>query len=571
MRNLILFALAAPGLFASAIFNAPAGCTALAPAPNVTGVQCFGSFNGAGNTVTSFSGTGIGSLWATSILFEWDFSAFGFLPRLVDAFASVNGRVDFRTIPGSAISERHTGSFTLPVIFGETLNTWQILLIGRSTTSTNIDIPTSGIGLRLLVTQQPPDPSAVPEPSTAGLLTLAGAALLLFRTKRCLWLVPLAALAPLTAAPIFTAPAGCTAIQPAPNGEGVQCYGSRDFSLEFSGGGNGPLWASEVVFEWDFSVFRSPGLTSPIIAGEVNGESFSRLYRLGGAEVRYAGSVSIPYVAGTPLTSWTVVLREIWGGTVVGGSIGSSTPTVSTPLDGVGFRFLATNQPPEPSAVPEPATASLLALAAAALLLRHAKRLALLPLLAIAPLTAAPVFTAPAGCTAFQQTPNIEGVRCYGDTGLVRGASPELSFGGSGTGPLWASEILFEWDFVVSGGGGNIIPVLALVNGESGSAFYGLTFDFTTPYAGSLRIPYTPGAPLSSWSILVQAIVNSAIGGESRSLSTPPGGLGLRLSAVNQPPGNPPPADVPEPGTWGLLAGGALALIARYRAGGVSR
>ena len=380
MRNLILFALAAPGLFASAIFNAPAGCTALAPAPNVTGVQCFGSFaqpDAAQPLSAQFSGGGSGALWATSATFDYDFFTSSLIIRAIGITALVNGRSNSTVFLATLGSQQHTGSLTIPLNFGEPLSSWNFLVSLTTATpdgSRTIDIPTSGVGLRLLVNQQPPEPSAVPEPSTAGLLTLAGAALLLFRTRRYLWLVPLAA-------------------------------------------------------------------------------------------------------------------------------IGS--------------------------------------------------------------LTAAPIFTAPAGCTAFQQTPNIEGVRCYGDTGLVRGASPELSFGGSGNGPLWASEILFEWDFVVSGGGGNIIPVLALVNAESGSTFYGLTFDFTTPYAGSLRIPYTPGAPLSSWSILVQAIVNTGIGGESRSVSTPPGGLGLRLSAVNQ-----PPSAVPEPGSWALLSGGAIALLARYRGKG---
>lgn len=86
-----------------------------------------------------------------------------------------------------------------------------------------------------------------------------------------------------------------------------------------------------------------------------------------------------------------------------------------------------------------------------------------------------------------------------------------------------------------------------------------MTFNFTTPYSGSLSIPYTPGTVLSSWSILVQAIVNSAIGGESRSVATPLTGIGLRLLAVNQ-----PPSAVPEPATTTLfLLASAAVLVTR--------
>lgn len=101
--------------------------------------------------------------------------------------------------------------------------------------------------------------------------------------------------------------------------------------------------------------------------------------------------------------------------------------------------------------------------------------------------------------------------------------------------------------------------MLALVNGESAFTSYGLTFDFTTPYSGSLRIPYTPGSPLTSWSILVQAIINTAIWGESRSVATPATGIGLRLLALNL-----PPSAVPEPATL-LPAGLALLVLCRYR------
>jgi len=124
-----------------------------------------------------------------------------------------------------------------------------------------------------------------------------------------------------------------------------------------------------------------------------------------------------------------------------------------------------------------------------------------------------------------------------------------------------STELIFACAFAVAGGGGNIVPVLALVNGESAFTSYGLTFNFTTPYSGSLSIPYTPGTTLSSWSILVQAIVNSAIGGESRSVATPLNGIGLRLLAVNQ-----PPSAVPEPATIApFLLATALLVTRRLR------
>lgn len=404
--------------------------------------------------------------------------------------------------------------------------------------------------------RQAPASSLASKPAKGGLIAWTSA-LPLRRAKR-LVLLPLLMLAPLAAAPVFTAPAGCTAIQPAPNGEGVQCFGSNEITLEFSGTGAGPLWASTIVFEWDFSASREQGSTSPVLVATVNGESFFRIFDvIHQPEARRTGSASIPYTPGTTLTSWTVIVQELWGGYLGGGPILSAAPTVSTPLDGVGFRFLASNQPPEPSAVPKPATAGLLALAGAALLLRRAKRLVLLPLVALAPLAAAPIFTAPAGCTAIQPAPSGEGVACYGDTGLVRGGTPQLSFAGSGTGPLWASEVVFQWDFEVGGGGGNIVLVHALVNGEPGQANYGLTFDFTTPYSGSVSIPYVPGTVLSSWSILVTAIPNTLIGGDSRSIVTPSGGLGLRLLAANQ-----PTSDVPEPGTFLVCAAASLWVLA---------
>jgi len=183
-----------------------------------------------------------------------------------------------------------------------------------------------------------------------------------------------AGLAPTAAAsPIFNAPPGCAAIQPAPKGEGVQCFGSNDLDLGFSGTGSGPLWASEVVFEWDFMVSREWGSNGPVIIASVNGESFFRIYDVvHEPTVRYTGSVSIPYTPGAPLTSWEVAVEELWGGTIAGGPVLSATPMVATPLDGLGFRFLANHQPPAsaPAPVPEPGTA---ALTTAALLLVAAR------------------------------------------------------------------------------------------------------------------------------------------------------------------------------------------------------
>lgn len=554
MTKLLLFALAAPGLFANAIFTAPAGCTAIAPAPGVTGVQCFGSFTGGITTVASFSGTGSGLLFATGVLFEWDFTSEGMFPRVVNALANVNGRAETMLDISFGFSKRHMGSFQLPVTFGETLNFWQFAVDSQSS---NVDIPITGIGLRLLVNHTPPS-TAIPEPATAAALALGLGVLLLGRHRRQLPLFLL--LAPgLFANAIFTAPTGCTSIAPAPDVTGVQCFGSftgnTSLQASFAGGGSGPLWATSATFDYDFTtsslIVRAITVITAINGSAANTPVFVRTF----GAAQETGSLTIPLAYGEALDSWLINV-----------SVGTATPdgslTLDIPTTGVGLRLLVNHTPPS-SAVPEPATAGLCGLAVAALLLKRVRGLLLLPLLVLAPLAAAPIFTAPAGCTAIQTAPNIEGVQCYGDTGLVRGATPELSFAGGGTGPLWATEVIFEWDFTAGGGGGNIVPVLALVNGEPGSTIYGLTFDFTTPYSGSLRIPYTPGTPLSRWSILVQAIVNSAIGGESRSVATPLDGEGLRLWAVNQ-----PPAAVPEPGTAALsllaLAGVTSMRAARW-------
>jgi len=197
MKAITLFAFFSATAMASAIFTAPGGCTALAPAPNVNGVQCFGSFGTKdGATVNeSISGGGSGPLWADSVTFDWDFVSSGLISRLVQVSASVNGLFGFSPFLGPFfnVPERLTGSLAIPVTFGEDLNSWSFSLYSIAATpdgSVSIDIPTTGTGLRLLVTHnppassEPPAPAPVPEPATA-FLVVAGVGGMLLRRRGC--------------------------------------------------------------------------------------------------------------------------------------------------------------------------------------------------------------------------------------------------------------------------------------------------------------------------------------------------------------------------------------------------
>lgn len=177
LLTLIIVILAsAPALFASAILTAPAGCTAIAPAPNISGVQCFGSF---ASDVTflqaNFAGSGSGPLWATSATLDYHFSTDSAFFRSVSIVASINGGAASTLLVGGVGPASHTGSLTIPLTYGATLNSWLINVAISSPFLGGhvIDIPTTGVGLRLLALNQPP--SAVPEPAT---LLPAGLALL---------------------------------------------------------------------------------------------------------------------------------------------------------------------------------------------------------------------------------------------------------------------------------------------------------------------------------------------------------------------------------------------------------
>ncbi|MBL8290590.1 MAG: PEP-CTERM sorting domain-containing protein [Bryobacterales bacterium] len=384
----------------------------------------------------------------------------------------------------------------------------------------------------------------------------------------------LAGLAPTAAAaPIFNAPAGCTAIQPPPNGEGVQCYGSDTSSpqvdtasLSFAGTGSGPLWADTVTFEWDF-VVEANGLGSiPVLLVAVNGTSDSQIYpRFDLFSERYAGSLTLPYTPGEVLSSWSIQAESIPS---VPGS-----QTLETPLDGIGFRLLADHQPPAsaPAPVPEPGTA---ALTAAALLLVVGRgfraklrtfwmKAITLSAICSATAMAGAIFTAPSGCTALAPAPNVTGVQCFGSFGTKDGATVNESISGGGSGPLWANSVTFDWDFVSSGLISRLVQVSASVNGRFGlSPFLGPFFNVPERLTGSLTIPVTFGEELNSWSFSLYSIAATPDG--SIAMDIPTTGTGLRLLVTHNPPA---PAPVPEPATAFLVVAGVSGMLLRRRGG----
>ncbi|MDX2152742.1 MAG: VPDSG-CTERM sorting domain-containing protein [Bryobacteraceae bacterium] len=180
LASAILSVLCSATAMAGAIFTASPGSTALAPAPNVTGIQWFGSFvTKDGATVNeSISGGGSGPLWADFVTFDWDFVSNGLISRVVMVSATVNGRLGSSGFVGPFFNrpERLTGSITIPVNYGEELTSWSFSVYSGAATpdgSISIDIPTTGTGLRLLVSHNPPVHAPVPDTaSTAGLLSL---------------------------------------------------------------------------------------------------------------------------------------------------------------------------------------------------------------------------------------------------------------------------------------------------------------------------------------------------------------------------------------------------------------
>lgn len=183
MKSLILSAVLASTANAAAIFTAPAGCTAIAPSLNVTGVQCFGSYTDDASPLAPihviFSGGGNGPLWASSITFEWDLTSSSLISRVTSISAIVNGAVTVETYQGFNSATRLTGSANIPAVHGDPLDSWIIsILVGTATPDGSkwLDIPTSGVGVRLLVTHDPPV-AAVPEPATAIPIGLAMIAL----------------------------------------------------------------------------------------------------------------------------------------------------------------------------------------------------------------------------------------------------------------------------------------------------------------------------------------------------------------------------------------------------------
>jgi hypothetical protein len=183
--NAFLLALTLPSLaLAGAIFTAPPGCVALAPAPDVTGVQCRGSASGLTGLELAFQGGGAGPLYATSVAVDYEFSSNSMLQRLIQVTGQVNGTIasDLELFldlsPG--IPDAHAGSFTIPLTFGDPLQSWRLSVFLATPLPAGIDVTMAEdqVGLRMLVRHSPPA-SEVPEPS-ASLGILAALALFAF-------------------------------------------------------------------------------------------------------------------------------------------------------------------------------------------------------------------------------------------------------------------------------------------------------------------------------------------------------------------------------------------------------
>jgi hypothetical protein len=189
MKSVLLSILLAAAAAANAMFTAPAGCAAIAPSPDVTGVQCFGSFTDGGDpgqaAQGSFSGTGVGVLWASSVTFDYDLTSSSLITRSVQVSATVNDGIASQFFLSTLGTATHSGSLTIPINYGAALTSWSINFFNGTATpdgSKTIDIPTSGIGVRLLVNHDPPS-TPVPEPATALTLALGAAGIFLLHHR----------------------------------------------------------------------------------------------------------------------------------------------------------------------------------------------------------------------------------------------------------------------------------------------------------------------------------------------------------------------------------------------------
>lgn len=151
---------------------------------------------------------------------------------------------------------------------------------------------------------------------------------------------------------IFTAPADCVSLAPSPNVTGVQCRGPAsgltNLELEFQGAGSGPLYATSVGVDYEFSnnsMLQRLIVVTAQVNGSISWDADLFLDDSPGIPDVHAGSFAVPVPYGDPLQSWRL-------------SLFLATPlpaeiNVAMAEEQVGLRMLVYHSPPV-TEVPEP-------------------------------------------------------------------------------------------------------------------------------------------------------------------------------------------------------------------------